>query len=318
MGDGPRRSRCTVFFAATAPLLSFSTPPGYLVEAPAAIVNHQLVTQSGALGTGTFVALAALFLGITVSAGLLVLPRRPFALAVYAFLLVFCILATRAGVDRALASSGPSKRPFAGPSDVTLDWVDAVLPHGATAAIVPFPTSEDFRRTALLYWDVEFWNGSVVRTFVAPDGNFSYAPFPNEKLAPDWKTGLVPGSADAPQFVIFAAYDPHLILSGPRHAENLGLRVILADRPYHASWMTRRLDTDGWMRPGRPATVRVFSPGGERSQLVTLQITMGASQMAHGPVRDPGSERPPERRSPRPQQSRKCWRSALRRTQVST
>jgi hypothetical protein len=145
----------------------------------------------------------------------------------------------------------------------------------------------------VLYWDVEFWNGSIVRTYVASDGNFSYAPFPNQKLVPDWTTGLVPGTASAPPFVLFATNDPRMVLAGPRHAENLGLRLILADRPYHASWRTRGLDTDGWMLHGRPATLRVYSPGGDHPQLVDVQITMAAvpEAPAHYLIRAPGTSR---------------------------
>ena len=79
-----------------------------------------------------------------VSAGLLVVSRRALPLAVLAFLLPFFVLTTRAEIDRALASTGPSGRPFAGAPGTVLNWVDRTLPPGARVAIVPYPVSLEF------------------------------------------------------------------------------------------------------------------------------------------------------------------------------
>ena len=281
--EGRRRSTAiaaavlTAVFAATSPLVDYATPKGYLVDSPGRILGDTLAEQAGSLGTGTFVALAALCVGLAVSAGLLVVSRRALPLAVLAFLLPFFVLTTRAEIDRALASTGPSGRPFAGAPGTVLNWVDRTLPPGARAAIVPYPVSLEFALSAVLWWDVEFWNDSVVRTFVAPDAEFSYAPFPNRELAPDWETGLVAGTQHAPPYVVFALNDARFRLDGPRHAENLGLRVIVADRPYRARWQTRGLDTDGWLLAGPPATLRVYSRD-DRPTLVRLGITLAAPE----------------------------------------
>jgi hypothetical protein len=285
LGEGRRRSTAlaagalTAWFAATAPLLDYSTPKGYLVDSPGRIFGDTLREQAGSLGTGTFVALASLCVGLAVAAGLLVVPRRLLAVAVLAFLLPFSVLTTRAEIDRALASTGPSGRPFAGPPGSVLDWIDRTLPDGSRVAMVPYPTSSDFAPTAVLWWDVEFWNDSVVRTYVAGDGHFSYAPFPNAELAPDWETGVVTGSESAPAYVVHAPNDARFQLSGPRHAENLGLRVIVADRPYRALWQTRGLDTDGWLLAARPATVRVYSRE-DAARLVDVEISLAAPEAA--------------------------------------
>ena len=269
----------TVLFCATAPLLDYATPKGYLVDSPGRLLGDTLREQAGSLGTGTFVALAALCVGLAAAAGLLLVPRRTLALALLAFLLPFMVLSTRAEIDRALASTGPSGRAFAGSPGTVLDWVDRTLPTGAQAAIVPFPISLEFALSAVLWWDVEFWNDSVVRTFVAPDGEFSYAPFPNRRLVPDWETGLVPGTEHAPTYVVFALNDARFRLAGARHAENLGLRVIVADRPYRTLWQTRGLDTDGWLLAGRAATLRVYSQAAS-PRLFELRITLAAPPAA--------------------------------------
>ena len=295
-----RRSRSTALFsalftavfAATASLVDYTTPKGYLVDSPGRILGGTLADQAGSLETGTFVALAALCVGLAVSAGLLVVPRRLLAAAVLAFLLVFSVLTTRAEIDRALASTGLSGRPVAGPAGAVLDWVDRTVPAGASAAIVPYPVSLEFALSAVLWWDVEFWNDSVTRTYVAADGNFSYAPFPNRVLTPDWETGVVPGTEQAPAYVVSSASDARFGLAGPRHAENLGLRVIVADRPYRADWQTRGLDTDGWLLAGKPATLRVYSHETE-PRLVDVEITLAAppSAPARYALRWPGGDR---------------------------
>jgi hypothetical protein len=269
----------TAVFCATAPLVDYTTPRGYLVDSPGRLLGDTLREQAGSLGTGTFVALAALCVGLAVAAGLLFVPHRAVAVAVLAFLLPFFVLSTRAEIDRALASTGPSSRPFAGPPGSVLDWLDKTLPSGASAAMIPYPVSLDFAPSAVLWWDTEFWNDSVVRTFVAQDGEFSYAPFPNRRLAPDWETGLVPGTENAPAYVVFSPNDARFQLTGPRHAENVGLRVIVADRPYRTLWQTRGLDTDGWLLSSRPATLRVYSQAPD-ARVFELQVSVTAPSSA--------------------------------------
>jgi len=263
----------TVFFAATVHWLDFPTGITFWVDSPERILNQTLADQSGSLSTAAFVALAGGLLGLVLIAAFVVLPRRVLGILLLVFLLPFTVLTTRKEVDDVAAATSTSGRPFAGPPGQVLDWVDTVLPSGARAAQIPFPNSPQFATDALLGWDVEFWNRTVGQTLVGPDGNFSYAPFPNQRLHPDWATGAVPGTAKAPQYVVFSPSDSRFRLSGPKHAENLGLRVILADRPYRLDFMTRGLDIDGWQRPDRPATLRVYSPA-DRAEVVDLNITL--------------------------------------------
>ncbi len=269
----------TVFFAATVHLLPFPTSPGFWVDSPARILNGTLADASGSLGTATFVALAGACLGLAVVLGILLLPGRVLAIVVLAFLLPFTVLTTRKEIDSVTAGNGSSGRPVTGPPGVVLDWIDSVLPGGAKAAMIPFPQSPEFALDAVFWWDVEFWNRTVGQTFVATDNEFSYAPFPNQTLTPDWSTGLVPGTANAPTYVVFALNDPRYRLIGIRHAENIGLQVIVADRPYRAQWATRGLDTDGWAPDGWPVTVRIYSQS-RQTELVRLALTLGAPQQA--------------------------------------
>src|SRR5207302_2547821 len=104
----------TAFFAATVHLLDFPTAVAFWVDAPARALNDFLARQAGSLGTASFVALAGLCLGIAAVAGLLFLPRLPFALLTFAFLLSFAVLTTRHEIDRVAATTGSSSRSLVG------------------------------------------------------------------------------------------------------------------------------------------------------------------------------------------------------------
>ncbi|HZR91292.1 MAG TPA: hypothetical protein VFA44_02665 [Gaiellaceae bacterium] len=265
----------TALFAATVHLLDLPTSTAFWVDSPERILNGPLADGAGSLGTHAFVALAGAVLGLALVLGLLALPGRLLGLAALAFLLPFTVLTTRDEIGTVARGNGSSGRPVTGPPGVVLDWVDSVLPRGAGAAMIPFPQSPQFPLDALRWWDVEFWNRTVGQTFVGRDGNFSYAPFPNRTLAPDWRSGRVAGTGHAPPFVVFALDDARFRLAGVRHADNLGLEVLLAERPYRAAWATQGLDGDGWARPGRPATIRVYPPQARASE-VRVRVTLAA------------------------------------------
>ena len=270
----------TIFFAATVHWLDLPTGTAYWVDSPERIVNGNLADQSGSLSTSAFAALAGGLLGAVLVVSLAVVPRRLLAIAIVAFLAPFTVLSTRSEIDAVVAGNSSSGRPLAGPTGAVLDWIDTVLPGGPTAAMIPFAQSPEFALDAVGWWDIEFWNRSVGREFVGPDRNFSYTPFPEQVLTPDWSTGRIAPTGGQPPFVVFALDDSRFRLAGVRHAENLGFRVLLADRPYHLDWMTRGLDIDGWDRSGRPATVRVYSGRGSAERVdvaVTLTAPDGAS-----------------------------------------
>jgi Dolichyl-phosphate-mannose-protein mannosyltransferase len=284
LAGGPRRhvaigaAAVTVCFAATVPQLAFPTFPVMGVDSPASIVNDFLVQQSGALETGVFVAFGGLLLGTVLVLGVLLVPRVPLALALFVAVLSFSAVTLGSGVDRVLGSTALSGRPMAGPPGLVQDWVDAVLPEGATAALIPFPVSTSWETTAIRWWDTEFWNRSITTAYVAADENFSFTPFPRRELAVDWSTGEIAGTTDAPPFVVVAPDDSRFGLAGRQHAANLGLIVAAVERPYRAVWVSRGLETDGWSRPGRSATLRFYGQRvNDHPTLVDVRISIHAS-----------------------------------------
>ena len=270
----------TALVAATAPGLPFPTFPGVSVDSPVSIFNETLIEQSGTLGTGTFVATSTVLLGVVLGLALVFAPRVVLALTVFAALLVFSTLVLRSEVDRVLSGTSLSARPLGAPSGVVLDWVDSVVPEGETAALVPFPISTAWGLSAIQWWDVEFWNRSVTRSYVARDGNFAYTNFPQRTAEIDRASGVIAGTARAPRYVVVAAGDSRLQLSGRRHAANLGLVLLAVDRPYRAVWSSHGLRTDGWTRPDVPASTRIYPRPGSRSEVERVRVRLSAPDAA--------------------------------------
>jgi hypothetical protein len=266
----------TLLVAATAHGLPFTTFPGVSIDSPASLVNETLIDQSGALGTGTFTAAAILLLGAVLALATVIAPRVPLALVLFGALVAFSFAVVRSEVDRIVTGTSLTGRPLAGPPGVVLDWVDGIVPEDQPAAIVPFPLSTAWGISAIQWWDVEFWNRAITRSYVARDENFTYTNFPQRLLEIDPVSGVVQGTADAPPYVVVTPGDPRFGLAGDRLAENVGLAIIEAERPYRAVWSTRGVRTDGWTRPGVPASIRLHPRPGEPAEVVRIGIRIVA------------------------------------------
>jgi hypothetical protein len=247
------------FFAATVHWLEFPAVTGVWVDSPTRVLNDLLADEAGSLGVKGFVATAGLLLGVCAILGLRLVRRSLYTPVLFVLLLAFSVFATGRVIDHTLGSNGVSGRAMAKSPGVVLDWVDRVLPPGAKVAIVPFPTTASFAPDAVLWWDTEFWNRSVTQAYVGAGDDFHYTPFPSSRLAPRWQSGDVPGTRNAPPYVVVAGSESRFGLVGDWRGTNYGLVILKAPRPYRASWMARGLQNDGWTAPGRPATIRIFS-----------------------------------------------------------
>src|SRR5262249_27029119 len=140
--------------------------------------------------------------------------------------------------------------------------------------VLAYPVSRDWGQSAILWWDTEFWNNSVRHALVAPDGNWTYTPFPSDVAHLDFATGRFDGTDHAPPYALTAPNDSRFLLAGPQTGTNTGLVLRQVERPYRAQWATRGLITDGWTRPDRPATIRVYADpdAGTREVRVTALL----------------------------------------------
>jgi hypothetical protein len=252
----------------------FERRAGLWFDSPVSVVNDVLHEQAGSLAAGTFVALAGLLLGVALALATRIVPGRLLAAGLGAALLAFSVTVTTTAGRRVLSAEPPTPKHLG--SGFVLDWIDDALPAAATAAAVPFPVSPAWDISALRWWDAEFWNRSVREVFVGRGGHFSYSVPPSRPLRLDFSSGAVAGTADAPAFVVVVAGDPRFRLAGASHAANEGLELIRVERPYRAEWATRGLALDGWTRPGRPATVRVYGAPGEPARLADVSVQLAA------------------------------------------
>ena len=272
----------TAFFVGTVALADFKPVAGLWVDSPESVLNGIIHDESAGLSPGVFVAVCGLLLG-AICIALAWIPRPAAVLGVSVAIFAFCGSVSGYAFERLLTSRTPGAVPVTGQERVR-DWVDGAA-SGHSVAVLAYPVSRtEWGPSAILWWDVEFWNNSVTQAFVVPDGTFTYTPFPSRTLAVDFATGQFDRTAGAPPFVVVSPSDSRFALAGTQAAANVGLMLIIAERPYRALWATRGLDADGWTRPGRPATLRVFAEPGRPSQLVRVSIVLDSPPEASAAV----------------------------------
>ena len=276
----PWIAAATAFFAGTVALADFTPVAGLWVDSPESVLNGLIHDESGGLPAGVFVAVCGIVLGL-ISLALAWVPRPAAVLGVTVAVFAFTGSVAGYAFERLLTSRTPSGVPVSGQERVR-DWIDRSV--SSSVALLAYPVSRDWGQSAILWWDVELWNDSVTQAFVAPGGTFTYTPFPSRMLAVDLGTGRFPGTAGAPPYVLTSPSDARFALAGRPAAANLGLTLVLAARPYRALWATRGVDLDGFTRPGRPATVRVYAQPGQASRRVRVTVALDSPPEATAPV----------------------------------
>jgi hypothetical protein len=257
----------TVFFAVTVLAHDFPRILGLSVDAPVAVLNDFVQASGGA----PFVALAAIVLALGYG-----VPRwnaRARLATVVAFVFAASLTTSALAWSRLFSGHGPSGRPVQGVQGLVLDWVDRAVPKGAHTAMIPYVIPPDWGRAALQWWDVEFWNRSVDRVFVV-DGRWEYAPFPHRELQVDPSTGVIAGTEHEPEYVVAAAADSRFHLASTQLFRNYDIDVLHVARPYRVDWRSAGLDPDGWIRPPRRASIRIFSQPGRSTELVNVDVQL--------------------------------------------
>lgn len=180
------------------------------------------------------------------------------------------------------------------------DWIDAAVPSGRSAALVPSP-----RDAASLWWEAELWNKDVKQVLRVGSGT-TFTPFPAEKVAIDFSSGVLRGSQPS-DYLVVSPNDTRFQLRGTQLAKGGPLRLAHVRSPYRLSWATRGLTADGWTLSRRLATLRLY--GDARAQRRALVMTLAAPLSEPKPVDfvlrsgaavvrgsvDPGGARPPVR-----------------------
>jgi hypothetical protein len=179
-----------------------------------------------------------------------------------------------------------------------------VLPGGASAALLAWPTSTAWDTSAYNWWELEFWNKTATNAFVDSAGHFTYTPFPAQTLHLDFADGRFPGTESAPRYVVVADFDSRFTLAGTRVGTNYGLSILAVERPYRARWASRGLTVDGWTEPGRPADIRLYAAPGRPTERLRVSVGVDSPPEAKQPtsvrltgngVNTTGSVKPGER-----------------------
>jgi hypothetical protein len=286
------------FFAGTVWLADLPPRAGLWVDSPESVLNGAIHDQAGSLGTGTFVALCGAALGAIVMMMLGRLPQRAGAVAFAALAFGFGASVAGYAFERLLTSRAPSGLPVTGEARVR-DWVDGVLPEGASAGLLAWPTSTAWDISAVGWWEVEFWNRTATNAFVDSAGHFTYTPFPSQTLNLDFADGRFPGTESGPPYVVAADVDSRFVLAGTRVGTNYGLSILAVERPYRAVWASRGLTVDGWTTPERTALIRLYAAPGQRTERLHVSVFLDPPPEARRPTpfRLGGSEADTARRA---------------------
>jgi len=249
------------------------------VETPASTVDNYLVSSGGGV-TGARVTLAVCAVLLLAIYGLArwFLPRRLVAIVLVAATAAFLTAETAYGFKRLFAVDGTAGRPITVSQGNVFDWIDRTVGPTASVTFVTYAQIvDDYNATAAYWWDIEFWNRSVVRAAYY-GGKFAeiQSTFPRLDLRFDPKTGRA--STSATRYVAQSDRETRFRFHGPTVSVTRDVRLIDAGDDWRADWLSSGLDDDGFTLPGRPVGVRVFSTPGQSKptmRYVTFQLQAG-------------------------------------------
>lgn len=256
---------------------------------PAAVFHRVLAGQADRLGDlldieslspTPLIQLTAVTAAIGLPLALRHLPRRSVVafvgLGVFAFSAVQCVYVFDKVVDADDGLAGT-------------DWIDQRVPDDAEVGLVPFPIGGFPPR---IWWNVEFWNKSVTRSYSA-FGRSGYTSFPEGELEINARTGeLTSRALTLAPYLVMHQKDRRFRPAGHVVAKNKRpeLELLELQHPATAVWTADGFDHGGTFPTG--AEIRLYGGGG-RGQVrrrITFRI---AASVQIDPALPPG---PQERR----------------------
>jgi hypothetical protein len=251
-------SRWPLFASAGLLALGFAYLPvvrydKFNVDSPVAFLNGALLDVGGSVdGARVFLALLTFVL-----AALLLFRRGAVILIAIAAL----AMPVEAGLafNRLFTADGTSGRPLTVDQGVVFDWLDRKLGTGAKVTMLPYPfIYGEYWSNVAYWWNVEFWNVSIQRA-AEYQGAFTGTPgtFPTIPLSFDAATGRA--SASPSDYVAQAVGETRFALAGDIVANDRGLELVRAEKPWRAEWLAVDLYRDGWTIPNKVGRIRVFA-----------------------------------------------------------
>lgn len=256
------------------------------VETPASTVDNYLVRSGGGI-TGarvTLVVCAVLIVAIYLLARAF-LPLRLVAVLFVAATAVFLTAETAYAFKRLFTVYGTAGRPITVSQGGVFDWIDRTVGPKAHVTFATYAQiHDDYNATSAYWWDLEFWNRSVVRAWY-PGGKFAeiQSTFPRVDLHFDPRTGRA--NISPTRYLAQSDQETRFRVSGPTVSVTRNVRLIDAGTSWRAAWLSSGLDDDGFTLPGRPAAVRVFaSPGQTKPALRYVSFQLQAGDAPEGAV----------------------------------
>jgi hypothetical protein len=243
--------------------------------APAAAFHPALESTGDALGVTavTLVRAAGVVLAVGVAAALW---RAPVEATAWATGVAVALIGSVQAVYVFERAALPGSKRASTIVTPERDWIDAAVPGGRSVALVPSPyLAEGF------WWDAEFWNKTVERV-LRIDGAPTFTPFPADEVSFDFATGTLRGAAETDLLVVAINETRFHFAEAAALARLHPLMLVRVERPIRADWATRGAELDGWTRPGRPVTVRLYPRATPGRREVT--VTVSAPSEAGAPL----------------------------------
>jgi hypothetical protein len=244
------------------------------VDSPLAILNDEILRLAGSpTWANALLALATMIAGGLLVEAAVLFPRRVVAVGVAVVATIAMPAQTVYAFDRLFAVDGTNGLPITLDQSGVFGWIDRELGAAARVTMMRYPVNAaDYWAGIAYWWDVEFWNESVVDEFDPAGG--SAAPEPWSE-AFDGRTGSMPDPGTT-RYVLVHKSDARFRIAGTQVLYERDAYVVETEQPWRAAWVTDGIYGDGWTRPHTPARIKVFAEPGQRSPLVrflTLSIT---------------------------------------------
>jgi hypothetical protein len=250
-------------------------------DSPVAMLNDGLLRLATSATAARILlvqaVLVAILLVLVVPA---FLPRRWVAIAAAALAAVVLPLESVYAFDRLFRVNGTNGLPITLDQGVVFDWIDRAVGPGRSVSMLRYPVDvADFNAGVQYWWDVEFWNESVVNdAYVAPH-TAGPSPWLREF---DPRTGRALHPQET-QYVVVHQTDVRFRLAGRQVLFDRGAYVVEPDRPWRSGYLTDGIYGDGWTRPHRPAQIRVFANPGQKRPLKRF-VTIALASPLDGDV----------------------------------
>jgi len=240
-------------------------------------LTHTLTLARVSLVTAT-ILLAVVFLTGVVLTETHRLGRGRLALATGSFALAALAATTVATFNQFFGTVGWSLRPLTMTESGVYDWIDQTIGTQASVTIIPYLVSSSYFISDERWRDIEFWNKSVVRDALPPDGSaYAYTGFWFPKL--DVRFNPLTGVANISPTLWVAASDKdtRFAIAGTARADVGDVILTRADMPWRAAWISSGLFDDGWTKPGVTAHIRIFpAPGQRRARIRSFAFAVHA------------------------------------------